>query len=133
MIPKLAILKPIRSSGGFSLVEVLVAIGIFAFAMLGLAIGAVTITRANFTSQYHTVATNVAQDVLEQIRSLPFAAVNCVGICDFGSQTFQNVNFARTWTVNPATATFKQINVTVAWIDTAPRTLSVSAAMSPNT
>jgi prepilin-type N-terminal cleavage/methylation domain-containing protein len=134
MIAKFSPSRLIRSRAGFSLIEVLVAIGIFSFAMLGLAIGAITITRANKTSQFHTVATNMAQDSLEQLRAMPFANVNnCASNCDATPPTYQGVVYTRTWTVNPNTVTFKQINVTVAWTDTAARTLTVSAAMSPNT
>jgi prepilin-type N-terminal cleavage/methylation domain-containing protein len=129
MIPKFSFSRLIRPHAGFSLIEVLVAIGIFSFAMLGLAIGAITITRANKTSQSHTVATNVAQDILEQLRAQPFAVVNAGN----DTVTVQGVNFTRQWILNPNTATFKQINVTVQWTDYVAHTLTVSSAISPNT
>jgi len=129
MISKLLLFKTLRSPKGFSLIEVLVAIGILSIAILGLAVGAITITRANKTSQSHTVATNVAQDILEQLKAQPFAAVTAGN----DTVTFQGVNFTRGWALNPNTATFKQINVTIQWTDYVPHTLTVSSAMSPNT
>jgi prepilin-type N-terminal cleavage/methylation domain-containing protein len=132
MLYKLPIVKRLASRAGFSLIEVLVAIGIFSFAMLGLAVGAITITRANSTSQFHTVGTNVAQDVLEQLKAQPFAAVNtCTVPPCIADQTFQGVTFTSIWTVTPnPTATFKQIDVTVTWTDTAARTLTVSSGIA---
>jgi type IV pilus modification protein PilV len=126
MISKLSIRQRLASHQGFSLIEVLVAIGIFSIAILGMAVGAITITRANKTSQSHTVATNVAQDILEQLKAQPFAAVTAGN----DTVTFQGVNYARGWVLNPNTATFKQINVTIQWTDYVPHTLTVSSAIS---
>ena len=134
MISKFSFSKPLTSYAGFSLIEVLVALGIFSVAILALAVGAITITRANKTSQFHTVATNVAQDALEQLKAQPFAAVNaCAVNCDAVPPTFQGVTYTRTWTIAPSTATFKQINVTVQWTDYTLHNLTVSSAMAPNT
>jgi prepilin-type N-terminal cleavage/methylation domain-containing protein len=131
MIAKFPMHKRLASRAGFSLIEVLVAIGIFSFSMLGLAVGAITITRANKTSQFHTVGTNVAQDVLELLKSQPFAAVNTCNVNCVPDQIFQGVTFTSIWTVTPnPTATFKQIDVRVTWTDTAARTLTVSSGMS---
>jgi prepilin-type N-terminal cleavage/methylation domain-containing protein len=130
-VARFSLSKPLASRAGFSLIEVLVAVGIFSVAILGLAVGAITITRANKTSQFHTVATNSAQDILEQLKARSFANVTaCSADCDAPPPTFQGVTFTRTWTVNPSTPTFKQINVTVAWTDYTARTLNVSAAIS---
>jgi len=136
MISKLSLFKTLRSPKGFSLIEVLVAIAILSIGILGLAVGAITITRANKTSQSHTVATNMAQDILEQVKAMPFAAViDCPDPCALAPvlPPVQGVAFTRWWIVAPNTATFKQINVTVTWTDYAPHTLNVSSAMSPNT
>jgi prepilin-type N-terminal cleavage/methylation domain-containing protein len=134
MIAKFSLFKPLASRAGFSLIEVLVAIGILSVAILGLAVGAITITRANKTSQFHTVATNMAQDKLEQLRGGAFAGVvACSTNCDAVPPTYQGVTYTRSWTVAPNTATFKQINVTVQWRDYISHSLTVSSAMSPNT
>jgi prepilin-type N-terminal cleavage/methylation domain-containing protein len=129
MISKLSIRQRLASHEGFSLIEVLVAIGIFSIAILGLAVGAITITRANKTSQFHTVGTNLAQDQLEQLKAMPFASVTCATTCDAPVPSVQGVAFTRNWTVN-STATFKQINVTVQWTDYTPHSLTISSAIS---
>src|SRR5437870_2739687 len=98
MIAKFSIYKRLTSRAGFSLIEVLVAVGILSIAILGLAVGAITITRANKTSQSHTVATNLAQDRLEQLIALPIAAVTSGN----DTVTVQGASFARAWTVTPS-------------------------------
>jgi prepilin-type N-terminal cleavage/methylation domain-containing protein len=127
MISKLSIRQRLASHEGFSLIEVLVAMGIFSVAILGLAVGAITITRANKTSQFHTVGTNLAQDKLEQLKASAFAAV---GAGSDVPSPVQGVAFTRNWTVTNNTATFKQVNVTVSWTDYYPRSLTVSTAVS---
>jgi len=127
MISKLSIRRRLASHEGFSLIEVLVAIGIFSIAILGLAVGAITITRANKTSQFHTVGTNLAQDKLEQLKASAFAAVGAGGDVP---PSVQGVAFTRNWTVTNNTATFKQINVTVQWTDYTPHSLTISSAIA---
>ena len=127
MISKLSIRRRLASHEGFSLIEVLVAIGIFSIAILGLAVGAITITRANKTSQFHTVGTNLAQDKLEQLKAKAFLDVDAGGDVP---PPVQGVDFTRNWTVTNNTATFKQINVTVQWTDYTPHSLTISSAIS---
>jgi prepilin-type N-terminal cleavage/methylation domain-containing protein len=127
MISKLSIRQRLASHEGFSLIEVLVAIGIFSVAILGLAVGAITITRANKTSQFHTVGTNLAQDKLEQLKASAFAAVGAGGDVP---PPVQGVAFTRNWTVTNSTATFKQINVTVSWTDYFTHNVIISGAIS---
>ena len=119
--------KRLASRAGFSLIEVLVAVVIFSIAILGLAVGAITITRANGTSQFHTAATNIAQDLQEQLKAQPYTGV----ASGTDTVTVQGKSYARTWVVteNP-TATFKQIDLTVAWTDYVPHTVAVSGAIS---
>jgi prepilin-type N-terminal cleavage/methylation domain-containing protein len=127
MISKLSIRQRLASHEGFSLIEVLVAIGIFSVAILGLAVGAITITRANKTSQFHTVGTKLAQDKLEQLKASAFAAVGAGGDVP---PPVQGVAFTRNWTVTNSTATFKQINVTVQWTDYFTHDVLISGAIS---
>lgn len=127
MIPKLSLFKRIGSRAGFSLIEILVAMGIFSVAILGMAVGAITITRSNATSQYHTGATNVAQDIVEQLKARSYANVTNGN----DTATVQGVTYTRTWVVaENVAATLKQISVTILWTDYAARTLTVSSAVS---
>jgi prepilin-type N-terminal cleavage/methylation domain-containing protein len=124
--------KPLASRAGFSLIEVLVAIGIFSVAILGLAVGAITITRANKTSQFHTLATNLAQDKLEQLKATALANVaTCNSNCEASPPTYQGATFTRSWlvTANTPTVGVTKIDVTVQWRDYTTHNLTVSSAM----
>jgi len=125
MKTNVASLKKVRSHAGFTLIEVLVAIGIFSVAILGLAVGAISITRANRTSQVHTVATSLAQDKLEDLKAQGFAAVVSGGP---ETVTVQNVNFTRSWTVAANGPNNNQLSVTISWSGGVP--LTVSSAIS---
>ena len=50
----------IQNNQGFTLIEILVSLTIFSVAVLGLAIGTVTLTRTNADSQLRATAINVA-------------------------------------------------------------------------
>ena len=118
--------------GGFTLIEVLVAMSIFAIAVLGLAVGATSVMRANQTSYFSTIATNLAQDKLEELKGKTSANITaCSSSCDSPAKTFNNVTFTRTWTVtpdNPALGVIR-IDVTVTWTDYSSHTMTVSSAV----
>ena len=117
--------RRLNSRAGFTLIEVLVAISIFAFGMMGLAAGAITITRANKTAQFHTMGTSLAQEKLEQLKATSVASVTS------GNDTlppYLGVTFTRTWNVVPQTG-LKQITVTIQWTDYTSHTISVISAM----
>ena len=134
MISKFSLFKPLRSRAGFTMIEVLVAVGIFSVAVLGLAVGAITITRANKTSHFHTMATNLAQDKLEQLKAATSANVtSCTSNdCDASAPTYLGVKFTRTWavTTNTPTVGVNQIDVTVGWTDYTQHSLTVTSSVS---
>jgi len=120
------------SVNGFTLLEVLVAMAIFSVAVLGLAIGATSIMRANKTSYLNTVATNLAQDKLEQLKATTVANIaSCSSSCDSPALTNKNVTFTRTWAVllNNPTNGVNRIDVTVQWTDYTSHTFTVSSAV----
>ena len=128
---RFGLLRRMRSSAGFTLIEVLVAISIFAFGMLGLAAGAISITRANKTAQFYTMGTTLAQEKLEQLKATTSANVNsCSTNCET-APTYLGVTFTRTWAVaqNQPQAGLKQITVTIQWTDYTTHTISVISAM----
>jgi prepilin-type N-terminal cleavage/methylation domain-containing protein len=63
-----------KKHDGFTLVEILIAITIFCFAVLGLAIGTVSVIRTNQTSHLRASAVNLAQARLEELRAMTSAA-----------------------------------------------------------
>ena len=116
---------------GFTLIEVLVAMSIFAIAVLGLAIGATTVMQANQTGLYTTIATNLAQDKLEELKAKTAANINTTGSPENVPVTGVPVTFNRSWAVTSGSpvAGVKQIDVTVTWTDHTNHTVTVSSAV----
>ena len=115
-----------RLHGGFTLIEVLVAMSIFSIAVLGLAVGSATVMRANQTSYFTTVAANLAQDKLEELKSR--TAANITSGND--TQPVNNVTFTRNWTVTSGSPVegVMLIDVTVTWNDYTNHSLTISSA-----
>ena len=117
---------------GFTVIEALMAMVIFGVAILGLAIGATTVVRANQTSLYITIATNLAQDRLEELKSRTSGTITASS----ETQTVSGVTFTRSWTVDAAGANncpnvsgLICIAVTVNWRDYAQRSVVISSAV----
>jgi type IV pilus modification protein PilV len=85
---------------GFTLVELLVAMMVFAVGMLGLAATAASVTRMMGGAKRQTIAAAVAQSRLEKIRSSPCASLTS------GSETVRGIT--NTWTI---TAVSRGMNV----------------------
>ena len=92
--------RPTGSRKGFTLVELLVALMVFAVGMLGLAATAGSVTRMMGGARRQTIAATVAQSRLERIRSSPCASLVS------GSDTVRGV--ISIWTI---TAVSRGVNV----------------------
>ncbi len=124
---------------GFTLVETLVAMTIFSFAVLGLAIGTVTLTRTNADNHLRATAINVAQARIEELRAMNAAtlttlAAACVSISSTGcNDTFSasGTTYDRRWwfTTNSPVVGVNRIDVRVNWADHQSRSLSFGAAV----
>ncbi|TMA10901.1 MAG: prepilin-type N-terminal cleavage/methylation domain-containing protein [Deltaproteobacteria bacterium] len=118
---------------GFTLIEVLVAMTIFAIAILGLAIGATSVIRANQTSLYTTIATNLAQDRLEELKSRTAANITTTGSPENNiSVSGVPVKFNRSWTVTSncnSVSGLICVTVTVSWTDYISHNVVISSAV----
>lgn len=106
-----------RRERGFTILEVLVAMGIMAIGMVGILALQKTATEASGYARRATEAAVLAEDRIEQLRTepLPTAAstngadvVNAAGIAD------SNGPFRRAWTI-AFVGDLATISVTVAW------------------
>ena len=90
-----------NSRAGFTIVELLVAMMVFAIGILGLAATAASVTRLMGGATRQTIAANIAQSRLEKLRASP------CGTLTNGADTTRGV--VSTWTVQPVT---RGVNVT---------------------
>jgi len=124
-----------RRNEGFSLVEVLVALGILAVGLLALALFQITAIQGNASASRSTVATQLAQDRLERFRHVTWASIvsSNSGGFDNGTMlpvyanlpaaagdsiTVKGKTYYRVWYVAASpTNTFKTITVWCCWLD----------------
>lgn len=117
---------------GFTFNELLVAMSITGIGVLGYAVNTVTVIRGNQTSGNYTVAVNLAQDKMEQLRSR--TDLRDENRCPSAGETGLNAVgagggiFNRCWKVGESLlgTNLKQIEVTVTWRDSEPRSVTLA-------
>lgn len=121
-----------RQEWGFTFIEILISIGLIAAGILGFSLNTMGVIRGNHISGNYTVAANLAQDKLEQLKAE--AAFTNVDHCpDSGERGLTASGSAggiynRCWIIkdSPFGEGLKQIDVTVSWRDYLPREVTVS-------
>ena len=129
----------ITPQGGFTMIEVLMAMTIFSTSFLALAAGATTVMKSNHTSYNSTIATNMAQDKLEQLMALPSVTdlpLGCTLFTNTGCSeplTSSNITFTRSWQLGDFSAdgvTVKQIQIKLDWTDQTTHSVTITSAVS---
>ena len=117
---------------GFTLNEVLVSINVIIIAVLGYSLTTVGVIRGNMTNDNTTVAINLAQDKLEQLKAQQ-RLVNddrCPGSGDHAITAAGMADgiFDRCWRIvdSPLGAHLKQIDVRVSWREQENREIVVT-------
>lgn len=100
---------------GFTLIEVIVALGLLSMVALALTETLLGTQRALFLAEHQMEATVLAADALERARAAP------------GSDSDRHGRFERRWTAAPADEALGlwQIDVVVEWSDPSPRKLTL--------
>ncbi len=127
----------IKSNAGFTLIEIMMAATIFSFAVLGLAIGTVSVIQTNQNSHLQTSAINLAQAKLEELRAMTntaFSGMSCPSFATSGcsdSPVASGMTFNRSWqiTANAPVTGVNQIVVQINWRDYASRSVTFSASV----
>lgn len=126
-------LRLIKREEGYTLNEVLVSIALIAIGVLGFSLNTVSVIQGNQISANLTIATNLAQDKLEELNARTgFANVdNCSTTA--GDQKITATGaaggiFDRCWRIDdsPLGPGLKQIDVIVSWRDYLPRSVTLS-------
>jgi hypothetical protein len=117
---------------GFTFNEVLVAINVIVIAILGYSLSTIGIIRGNMANDNTTVAINLAQDKMEQLKAQS-KLVNddrCPSAGDRAITATGALNgiFDRCWRIvdSPLGPHLKQIDVTVSWRDRESREIIVT-------
>lgn len=106
---------------GFTLIESLVALSIFAFSLVVLAYLMNSTMQTDLEARRITAATTLAQQKLEQLRNLSYSAVSSASpetLNEAGGTTGSTL-YTRSWTVtndSPMNG-MKTVQVTTAWTD----------------
>lgn len=119
---KIAPVSRCKNDGGFTLIEVLVAIVILTIGLLGMATLTVAIIHGNKLSNDLTTATTLAQDKMEDIRREGYDSVGDIGDPDDEEKPVSGYpEFERVTSISgvgsPAVVGMKKITVTVTWSD----------------
>ncbi len=93
---------------GFTLLEVLIAITIFAVGLLGVATMQISAIRGNRLGNEVTQATFLGQAKLEELK-------NSTDVANEPDGNDQQEIFNRTWVITPNTTYSRRVTVTVAW------------------
>ncbi len=93
---------------GFSLIEVMVALGILAFGVLGATTGQIMAMKLSTTSRHAVLAMQLAEEQIETLQSMPAADVKALGSAnDAGNPLDPDPNdgvamaFTRRWIITP--------------------------------
>jgi prepilin-type N-terminal cleavage/methylation domain-containing protein len=119
-------MKVIVKSGGFTLIETLIALFILSFALLALAGLMVTTTRNNSVGGHMTEA--ATQDKLEEFRATPFDNILTGNDQKTGSHAIQ---YARNWNVaTSADGNLKTVTLNISWTDKYNHSIRIISAIN---
>jgi Tfp pilus assembly protein PilV len=123
---------------GFTYHELLVTMSIAAVALLGYSVSTVGVLRGSKAAADFTIAVNLAQDKMEQLKALAVAANvdRCPDLGDLGITAVgaPGGTFDRCWRVNdsPLGAKLKQVEVRVSWKDHENREVVLTSLIYPH-
>ena len=116
----------LKSSKGFSLIEVLIALVISSVCLLGLASLMVTSTHGNSFGGHMTEAVTLAQDKLEELRAIRRNIPE--GSNADHPEGSTGISFTRNWNV-VTNGNLRTITVTVNWKDRLDHTISMQSVL----
>jgi len=124
--------RSLKCQEGLSYTEVLVSIAVISVAVVAVSLNTVSVIRNNLYSSSHTIASNLAQDKLEQLSSLP--VLGNVDRCpNSGDQAISASGapggiYDRCWTIKDFSigSGLKEVSVAVRWRDSESRVITLA-------
>jgi len=125
-------LRLLLKSGGFSLIEILIALIILSISLLALASLMATTSRNTSFGGHITEAATYAQDQLEKMRGASYGAVNNTWVDESGAANMTSrsaIDYSRTLNV-VTSGNVKKVTITVSWRDQTNNSLSIVSSIS---
>lgn len=120
-----------KREGGFTLIEVLVAISIMALVIAGLSSMGITTIKADTHSRRQSAAMSLAQAKLEELRVLKHSHADwSAGLHSGATMEADGGEYTREWEVETDYNTYKglsRVTVTVSWNDGQVRQVSLAS------
>lgn len=134
---KRARLSLLKRDDGFTLNEILVSIALIAIGVIGFSVNTIGVIQGNFISGNVTIATNLAQDRMEQLKvtTLPPCPTATTAGCFDGPLNSQGTTaspgniYNRSWVITDRAdlgTSLKEIDITVSWRDYISRSVTLS-------
>ena len=122
-----------KNQGGFTLIEIFIAILLLTIGLLGTAVLTTGVVRGNLSSKNTTTATAIAQTCFEENRRVGYSNAGAVpsggsNSCTTGATnvTSGGVSFTRTLTIDASVSNIKMLTVVVSWSEGAVGTKSIT-------
>jgi type IV pilus assembly protein PilV len=119
--------------GGFTLIELFIAIVLLTIGLLGTAALTTGVVRGNLSSKNTTTATAIAQTCFEENRRVGYSSAGAVPsggsnqcVSGAASVSLGGVIFTRTLTVDASVANIKTLTVLVSWSEGAAGAKSIT-------
>jgi prepilin-type N-terminal cleavage/methylation domain-containing protein len=131
---------PLTSTAGLTLVEVLVAIAVLALTSGAMSATGITVIDVNAFSRRMAIATTLAQDHLEALKTLPMTAPQLAAgthqdpLNPLTGTGGTGGSYTRSWTVthNTPAAQLRTLAVTVQWtVKGTPRSVVLTTVKAP--
>lgn len=110
--------SPYTQQAGFTIIEVVVVMVLFALLVPVIALSVDTLRRVNKNSQYLILVTNTAEAKTESLRAKPFDQI-ALGTTDFSSELPAQIPTPRTATytvtTSPSSSQLKRIELTITY------------------
>jgi prepilin-type N-terminal cleavage/methylation domain-containing protein len=127
-------LRLFLKSGGFSLIEILIAIIILSISLLALASLMATTSRNTSFGGHITEAATYAQDELERLRTVSWGDLTLSNGAHNNSITGSSgIRYDRDWTVVTTGNIIKTVTLTINWTDQTAHSFTITSMISnPN-